>query len=98
LHIDPPPDLVIEIDIISGSVDKLPIYAAFGVSEVWCYSGKLFMIFKLDAGRYIQINESLALPGLIGDVIYGFIQANRRFQRLAWMKRIHEWARGHQPS
>jgi len=98
LHIDPPPDLVIEIDITSGSVDKLPIYAAFGVSEVWRYSSKLFMIFKLDADRYIKINESLALPGLIGDVIYGFIQANRKLKRLAWMKRIHEWARDHRPS
>jgi Uma2 family endonuclease len=98
LHIDLPPDLVIEIDITSRSVDKLSIYAAFGVSEVWRYSGKLFMIFKLDAGRYIQINESLALPGLTGAIIVGFIEDSQTLKRLDWMKRIREWAHDHRPS
>jgi Uma2 family endonuclease len=34
LSIDPPPDLVIEIDITSGSLNKLPIFAALGVQEI----------------------------------------------------------------
>ena len=35
LSMDPPPDLVIEIDITSASIEKLPIYALLGVPEVW---------------------------------------------------------------
>lgn len=40
LESDPPPDLVLEIDITSSSLDKRPIYAAFGVSELWRYDGR----------------------------------------------------------
>ncbi len=34
---DIPPDLAIEIDLTSGSLNKLPIYAALGVAEIWRY-------------------------------------------------------------
>lgn len=33
LHSDPPPDLVVEIDLTPPSLDKFPIYAALGVTE-----------------------------------------------------------------
>src|SRR5688500_8985660 len=36
---DPPPDLVIEIDVTSSTVPKQPIYAALGVAEVWRFDG-----------------------------------------------------------
>lgn len=32
---DPPPDLIIEVDVTSPSLNKLPIYAALGVTEIW---------------------------------------------------------------
>jgi Uma2 family endonuclease len=35
LPVDPPPDLIIEIDISSPSLDKLPLFATLGVPEVW---------------------------------------------------------------
>lgn len=40
LTVDPPPDLVIEIDITSTSLNKMPIFAALGVPEVWRYGGQ----------------------------------------------------------
>src|SRR6185503_6365209 len=44
---DPPPDLVLEIDMSSGSLDKLPIYAAIGVPELWRYDGNKLEVFVL---------------------------------------------------
>jgi Uma2 family endonuclease len=41
LAVDPPPDLVIEVDITRSSLDKFPIYAALGVPEVWRYTERL---------------------------------------------------------
>jgi len=35
----PPPDLVVEADLTSSSLDKLTIYASLGVAEVWRYAG-----------------------------------------------------------
>jgi Uncharacterized protein conserved in cyanobacteria len=98
LHIDPPPDLVIEIDITSGSIHKLPIYASLGIPEVWRYVGKRLVILALAGDSYIEVEESLALPGLTGAIIVGFIEDSQTLKRLDWMKSIREWARSHQPS
>lgn len=57
---DPPPDLVIEVDVTSPSLDKMPIYAALGVPEVWLYKGKSVVFQKLNAGKYEEIEHSLA--------------------------------------
>ena len=35
LRVDPPPDLAIEVDVTSSSLNRLAIYAALGVPEVW---------------------------------------------------------------
>ncbi len=47
---DPPPDLVVEADLTSSSLDKLPIYARLGIVEVWCYAGGQVEILILSAG------------------------------------------------
>src|SRR5262249_518426 len=41
---DPPPDLAIEVDIWSSSLNRLEIYAALGVPEVWRYDGEHFEV------------------------------------------------------
>ena len=35
LNVDPAPDLVIEVDVTHGSLDRLKVFAALGVPEVW---------------------------------------------------------------
>jgi Uma2 family endonuclease len=42
LESDPPPDVVVEIDITNESLAKFPIYAAFGVPEIWRYDARSF--------------------------------------------------------
>src|SRR5438034_9295297 len=42
LDSDPPPDIVVEIDMTNESLSKFPIYAAIGVPEIWRYDGKRF--------------------------------------------------------
>jgi Uma2 family endonuclease len=65
LAIDPPPDLAIEIDIPPPDIAKQPIYAALGVPEVWRYDGRRVAYLARQAdGRYVEVERSLALPGL----------------------------------
>ena len=52
LNQDPPPDLVIEIDITSSSINRLDLYADLGVPEVWRYDGRCLTIYRLEAKRY----------------------------------------------
>ena len=37
---DPPPDLVIEIELTSSTLAKAPIYASLGVPELWRFNGR----------------------------------------------------------
>ncbi len=63
LRIDPPPDLVIEVEMSKSSINKLAIYAEMGVPEVWRFNGETFWLGKLVDGEYQTISESIELPG-----------------------------------
>jgi len=60
LETDPPPDLAIEIDITSTSVNKFGIYLALGVPELWRYNGRDLKFYQLAEGNMLSV--SLALP------------------------------------
>src|SRR4028118_1422514 len=72
LATDPPPELVIEIDITSPSLNKLSIYAQLGVREVWRYDGERMRILGLEDAAYVERPTSLALPPLTNDVLTRF--------------------------
>jgi Uma2 family endonuclease len=57
LTVDPPPDLVIEIDITSPSLDKFPLYAVIGVPEVWRYDGTHVTMHRLAGERYVEVTH-----------------------------------------
>src|SRR5262249_61224467 len=48
--VDPPPDLIIEIDISRSSLPRFPIFAAFGVPELCRYDGSRVSIWRLEGG------------------------------------------------
>ena len=61
---DPPPDLALEIDITHPTLNKLRIYAAIGVGEVWRYRGDhLEVLLRQNAEAYELSETSRALPG-----------------------------------
>jgi Uma2 family endonuclease len=57
LDVDPPPDLLIEIDLTSGSLNKFPLYSALKVPEVWRYEHSL-EIWILHKNTYLRRNSS----------------------------------------
>ncbi|CAN5654748.1 Uma2 family endonuclease [soil metagenome] len=61
LTIDPPPDLAIEVDLTSKTQAEL--YEALGVPELWRYDQNRLRIDVLQAGRYVQVEESPTFPG-----------------------------------
>ena len=77
LSIDPPPDLVIEVELTSSAIKKLKLFAVMGVPEVWRHDGTKLWMGRLVAGEYQQIESSLDLPGLSAATIDGFLL--RRF-------------------
>ncbi len=60
------PDLVLEIALTSGGVDKLEIYRRFAVPEVWFWRRGQLEVFALRAGgsAYEAVPKSRLLPQL----------------------------------
>ena len=65
LLVDHPPDLAIEIDITSSSLDRLEIYAKLRIPEIWRSDGQSLEILVLQPdGAYRASPTSLCLPQL----------------------------------
>ena len=60
---DPPPDLTIEVDVASLSSVRMPIYAQFGVPEVWRWVDDRLEIHRLQTDAYTMVDQSVCLPG-----------------------------------
>ena len=93
LSVDPPPDLVIEVDITSPSLNRFPIFAAFGVPEVWRFDGQRMEIFLLAEGAYAKSEKSTALPFVVPEVLVGFVAESVSLGRLEWLRKVRGWAR-----
>ena len=94
LETDPPPDLVIEIDISRSSIDKAAIYARVGVPEVWRYDGHELHMARLDHGDYIRIERSAALPKLTANVLTELLKKSQTISRSTVLHAFREWLGG----
>ncbi|MBA2733151.1 MAG: Uma2 family endonuclease, partial [Acidobacteria bacterium] len=56
LEVDPPPDVVVEIDTTNESLSKFNIYAALGVPEIWRYDGEQAHIYQLTDQAYDEVS------------------------------------------
>lgn len=101
LAIDPPPDLGIEVDVASSSLDRFAIYAALGVRELWrLESGRLkepvrltFHVLQPD-GTYAASPASLAFPMIRPEDLLEFVLAARdAVNQNAVIEAFQEWLR-----
>lgn len=93
LSTDPPPDLAIEIDITSTSINRLQIYAALGVPEVWRYDGKTLTIYRLQGGVYKPQEGSSVLPILQRSDILCFLEMSQSMGETSLIKAFRQWVR-----
>lgn len=93
LLVDPPPDLVIEIDITNPSLDKFPIFAAVGVPEVWQYRNKVVTLFERRVDHYIEADHSQAFPTLTSVILTKFLDDSERLGRVEWARSLRAWAK-----
>ncbi|MEI6328667.1 MAG: Uma2 family endonuclease [Pseudanabaena sp. ELA645] len=59
---NPPPDLAIESDYTNSSINKLGLYAALGVPELWRIQNKAIAVYILENGKYERSATSLIFP------------------------------------
>lgn len=105
LYQDPPPDLVVELDITHTDIDKNALYAQLGVPELWRFNGTILRIYQLSQGEYQEVEVSPTFPWAPKDVFYRFLeqcktqgeaQAHREFR--AWVQMTQEQIPKSKPS
>lgn len=94
LTVDPPPDLVGEIDISRSSRNRLSIYAAMQVPEVWRYDGNALQVLHLMNGQYQPSDRSRSFPGLPILELATFLNRRAEMDEIALVRSFREWVRG----
>jgi Uma2 family endonuclease len=90
---DPAPDLVLEIDITSSSLNRLQVYADLGVAEVWIYNGESLIIQQLQNGTYIATQTSQFFTSLSIPEVASWLQRSTTMDYLALVKAFRAWVR-----
>jgi Uma2 family endonuclease len=93
LRKDPPPELVVEIDVTSRSVPREPIYAALGVPEIWRFDGLRLHCLHLVDGEYRHRKRSLAFPFLEPTRLQPFIDELTEKDDTTILRQFVAWVR-----
>ncbi len=93
LNQDPPPDLALEIDLTSKSLNRFPIYARLGIPEIWCYDSGELKIYQLQNEKYVEVETSSIFPMLRVQEIPSIIDQSRPNGRRAIRQAIRNWVR-----
>ncbi len=88
---DPPPDLIVEVDITHTDIDKLVLYAAMKVPEFWRYNGEVWRIYSLENGEYQEVEVSPTFPQVPKIKLYEFLATARQDEVEAELA-LRQWA------
>lgn len=91
---DPPPDLVLEVDITTSVIDRFPIYAVLEFPEIWQFVGGDIVIHLLQAnGQYVVTERSLALPMIPIKRLTEHLERASAIDETTWIRQFRQWVR-----
>ena len=94
LSVDPPPDLIIEVDETSTSVPRMPIFAALGILEVWRIKGGVLYFLHLQPdGTYQTRERSRAFPVLTLAEAARSLEQGMRSEVNPWIRSFRAFVR-----
>jgi Uma2 family endonuclease len=92
---DPPPDLAVEIDITSSSLNQLALYATLGVGEVWRYDGVELIFYQLQSGKYVVVDRSPTFPMLAPARVLEFLAECQTEGINQAVKNLRKWVQAY---
>jgi Uma2 family endonuclease len=93
LKVDPPPDIAIEVDLTHSSLNRMDIYAALNVPEIWRYAdSSLAFLILGEEGKYAE-GGSLSFPGLKASDLVPFLAQLGVMDEIALFREFREWVR-----
>jgi Uma2 family endonuclease len=93
LAVDPPPGLVVEVDITRPSISKLPMFAELGIPEVWRFDGERLSMLRLRRGGYEEVGTSEVFPGVSAQSISQLLAQGKSLGGTGWLRLARAWAR-----
>jgi Uma2 family endonuclease len=91
---DPPPDLAIEMEVTQSALDRMAIYAALRVPEVWRCRRKGLRSYRLGAGgAYHARKTSEVFPFLDLAGLFRFLLMSESVDETTLLKRFIAWVR-----
>ena len=93
LRTDPPPDIVVEIDVSHESTGKLVIYAGMNVPELWRYDEQRAHIYVLTDQGYVEVPASRTFSVLTSDALSQFLEQSKTAGQTAALRSFREWLR-----
>lgn len=90
---DPPPDLVIEVEVSRSSIDRLDIYHAMQVPEIWRWTrrGRLEFHVLGDDGTYRVQSRSRSFPWLVAEQMSRFVHLAQSDGPVAAGRALRAW-------
>jgi Uma2 family endonuclease len=89
---DPPPDLVMEIEISRSALNRMSIYAALGVPEVWRFDGETLTVHLLQPdGTYQPAGHSPTFPAVSLAEIVRFLKPSETMDYLSEIRSFRVW-------
>lgn len=89
---DPPPDLAIEIEVSRDALDRLGIYAALGIPEIWRFDGESLRALQLQSdATYAERDRSPALPFVPLIELSRFVQRGAGADHATWGRQFRAW-------
>jgi Uma2 family endonuclease len=97
LEQDPPPDLVVEIDITHTDIDKNTLYAQLGVPELWRFNGQILTLYQLQGNQYTEVLVSPTFPWTDKTLFYKFLKDCKSIGEAQAQRQLSSWVQAHQP-
>lgn len=91
ISVDPPPDLIIEVDITNSSARSFAVYQQLGISEIWRYTNGSVKIFQLQDGDYRECEFSSIFVMISGDILGYFLQMSSTENSTRVVRAVRQW-------
>ena len=87
---DPPPDLVVEVDITQTDIAKNQFYASLRIPESWRFDGKVWRIYQLQDRVYIEVEASPTFSQVPKQLLYTFL-AEAKEDEIEAVRSLRSW-------
>jgi hypothetical protein len=79
------------VEHTSAAIQKMPIYAALGVAEVWRWSRETLTVYQLLDGKYVERSDSFVFPGFPLDLLRAALARRHAASQTILGREFQDW-------